>query len=116
VAPDVTTGRVVVVVGTGWVVVVVGADVVGGVVGGEPDVGVVGDAVEGVEVAGADGIVVVVVDGVRGVDWTGPVALAPGCSLATTTAIAAVAPVATNVMTRVRRRTRACARRRDWGE
>jgi hypothetical protein len=65
-------------------------------------------------------------EGTVGIDVVGPwggvvpgvpaPALAPGCSLATTTPISAVAPVAARTAARVRRRTRTSARSRDSGE
>ena len=109
-----TTGRVVVVVG-GEVVVALGSGVVvGEVVSDEEpapgEVGVVvgrGDVVVveplGVEVVGADVFGTGTGSGLED-------ALAPGCSLATTTPIAKVAPVASNTAERVRRRRRASAR------
>jgi hypothetical protein len=110
---------VVVVVG-GLVVVVVGGDVVVVVVVGldgvpDSDGGVVetGEVV-GVVVVVVGGDVVVVEGGVSGTVWD--VVLAPGCSFAATTPIAMVAPVATMIAERVRRRRRASARRRDSGE
>jgi hypothetical protein len=115
----VTTGRVVVVVG-GGLVVVVGAKV-GGVVTGEvslPD----GDRDDGVEVVGVAGDGKAVVDGteVVGVDGIVPLVLAPeldpGCSLATTTPITAVAPVAASATARVSRRSLTCARSLVSGE
>jgi hypothetical protein len=106
VPPEVTTGRVVVVVG--GVVVVVGGEVV---------VVVVVDAEAAPGSDEVDGGVVVVVD-VLGVElvetWAGMAleeALAPGCSLATTTPIAMTAPVAARAVERVNRRRRATARR-----
>ena len=118
VPPDVTTGRVVVVVGGDVVVVVVGADVVGVVVVGVV-VGVVvpdraGDSVVGV-VAG----VVVEVDGTE-VEVLPVVVLtaelAPGCSFATTKPMSAVAPAAPTIEARLTKRTRALARRLASGE
>jgi len=120
VPPDVTTGRVVVVVGGDVVVVVVvvGTDVVGVVV---PDPA--GDPVVGVVVAGVvAGVVVGVVVEVDGTEVEVlPVVvltaeLAPGCSLATTTPISAVAPAAPTIEARVRKRTSALARRLAAGE
>jgi hypothetical protein len=115
VPPDVTTGRVVVVVGGDVVVVVVvGTDVVGVVV---PDPA--GDPVVGVVVAGVGAGVVVEVDGTE-VEVLPVVVLtaelAPGCSLATTTPISAVAPAAPTIEARVRKRTSALARRLAAGE
>jgi hypothetical protein len=115
----------VVVVGGG--LVVVGAEV-GGVVAGvelPPEVGSeTGAGVVGVDV---DGTVVEVedVDGAVGIDVAGdsdgvvPAVLVgaptPGCSLATTMPISAVAPVAASTAERVRRRRRMLARSRDCG-
>jgi hypothetical protein len=113
VAPDVATGRVVVVVG-GNVVVVVGANVVVVVGDDKPaprseEVGVVA----GGEVV-VVGATVVEVVGV----WSGalPDADAPGCSLATTIPMTTVAPVAATAASRVRIRRDAAARRRVSGE
>jgi hypothetical protein len=94
------------------VVVVVGAEVVGVVVpplvaGVELVVGVVDVEVE-VEEDGAN----VVSDPVEAPADE----LAPGCSLATTTAISAVAPAAVSAAARVRRRMRTSARWRASGE
>jgi len=106
----VTTGRLCDLVGGDVVVVVVGGDVV--VVGdAEPEPtpgsdelgGVVAVEVLGVEVAGASAGA-----------WEDP--LAPGCSFATTTPMAMVAPAAKRAAARVRRRTRASARPRVSGE
>jgi hypothetical protein len=131
VPPEMTTGRVVVVVvvGGGLVDVVVGAEV-GGVVacvelppkvGSEFGAGGVGVDVLGtvVEVEDVD------VDGAVGIDVAGDsggvVTLvlagepAPGCSLATTMPISAVAPVAASTAERVRRRKRRLTRSRDCG-
>ena len=142
VPPDVTTGRVVVVVGGDVVVVVVGADVAAVVVGadvagvvaadpaGDPVDGVVvlvvvgvvaGVAVAGVVVAGVVVAgVVVEVEGTE-VEVLPVVAvlaaeLAPGCSLATTKPMSAVAPAAPTIEARVRKRTRAWARCLASGE
>jgi len=132
VPPDVTTGRVVVVVGGDVVVVVVGADVVGVVVVGVV-VGVVvpdpaGDSVVGVVVVpdpAGDSVVGVVAGVVVEVDGTEvevlPVVvltaeLAPGCSFATTKPMSAVAPAAPTIEARVTKRTRALARRLASGE
>lgn len=103
VPPDVTSGRVVVVVG-GRLVVVGGRLVVGVVL-------VVGLVVR-------DGKVVGVVEGVLVVGTgvgTGPFGLAddPGCSFATVRPIHAVAPPARAIAVVVTRRTRACARSRS---
>jgi hypothetical protein len=120
VPPDVTTGRVVVVVGGDVVVVVVvvGTDVVGVVV---PDPA--GDPVVGVVVAGVvAGVVVGVVVEVDGTEVEVlPVVvltaeLAPGCSFATTKPMSAVAPAAPTIEARVTKRTRALARRLASGE
>ena len=131
VPPDVTTGRVVVVVGGDVVVVVVGADVVGVVVVGAV-VGVVvpdraGDSVVGVVVPdrAGDSVVGVVAGVVVEVDGTEvevlPVVvltaeLAPGCSFATTKPMSAVAPAAPTIEARLTKRTRALARRLASGE
>jgi hypothetical protein len=132
--PDVTTGRVVVVVG-GRVVVVVGGLVVGVVV-----VGVVaaGGLAAGVEAAGV--VVVVDVVGEGGVAEGGVVVVPapevpgcavvgtaegdgafepadePGCSLATVTPMKALAPPATTIVVLVNRLMRASARARALGE
>jgi hypothetical protein len=119
---------VVVVGGRLVVVVVVGAKVVGTAVGvelppvGDSDVGaeVVGASVVGVLVGDADvdGAVEVEVigDGDGGVPLVLASELAPGCSLATTMPISAVAPVAARTAERVRRRRRTLARSRVPGE
>jgi len=104
VPPEVTTGRVVVVVG-GRVVVVVGVVDVGVVVG---VVGVVGVVVVGVVVAG--------VDEIGAGSGTFGLADDPGCSFATMTPMHAVAPPARTIVVVVRRRTRARARSRAIGE
>ena len=121
VPPEVTTGRVVVVVGGGLVVVVVGGVVLGVVCGvpvdgANPTVG--GEVVDGV----VDGVVSVVGDDV-GVEGTVVVVegnkvevLFAGCSLATTTPMSTVAPVAAMRDARVRRLTRKWARRLAAGE
>jgi hypothetical protein len=110
VAPEVATGGVVVVVG-GKVVVVVGGEVV--VVGagdaealpGSDEVGVVvGGEVVVVEVFGVEVVATCAGTGLED-------ALAPGCSFATTTPMAMVAPVATKTAERVSSRRRALARR-----
>jgi hypothetical protein len=115
VPPEVTTGRVVVVVGGEVVVVLGGEVVVVVVVEAEAEPG--SDEVDG-------GVVVVDVLGVERVEtWAGMAleeALAPGCSLATTTPIAMAAPVAARAVERVNRRRRTAARRLisgvfDWG-
>jgi len=123
VPPEVTTGRVVVVVGGRLVVVVVGAKVVGTIAGVEllPEVdGVVGVAVAGVSVVGVDAGGAVEVDVVGGRAGVVPLVpapeLAPGCSFATTMPIRAVAPVAARTAKRVRRRRRTLARSRVSGE
>jgi hypothetical protein len=106
VPPEVTTGRVVVVVG-GEVVVVLGGEVVV-VVDADPD------AVPGSDEVGGAVVVVDVVDVELAEIDVGLVlaeVLAPGCSLATTTPIAMAAPVATKAVERVNRRRRAAARR-----
>jgi hypothetical protein len=104
----------VVVVGGDVVVVVVGTGVVGVVV---PDP--VGDSVVGVVVAGVVAGVVVEVDGTE-VEVLPVVVLtdelAPGCSLATTTPMSAVAPAAPTIEARVRKRTSALALRLASGE
>jgi hypothetical protein len=114
VPPEVTTGRVVVVVGGEVVVVVVGGAVV--VVG---DVGAkeVPESGEVVVVVGGDDVVVVELLGPKGT-WVGAWEdeLAPGCSLATNTPMAMVAPVATRATERVSRRRRASVRCLDSGE
>jgi hypothetical protein len=100
----------VVVVGGDVVVVVVGADVVGVVVAPEPagdSVVVVVVVVDDVDVEGSEVEVVPVLPAVE---------LAPGCSLATTIPMSAVAPAAARIEARVRWRTSALARRRDSGE
>jgi hypothetical protein len=104
VAPEVATGRVVVVVG-GKVVVVVGDVVVVGTedAGPPPRSDVVGGEIV-VAVLGVD--VVVTCAGTELED-----ALAPGCSFATTMPMAMAAPVATNAVQRVSSRRRALARR-----
>jgi hypothetical protein len=111
----VTWGEVVVVVGAS-VVVVVGASVVV-VVGVATELPPAAEeVVVGVVVVGVVVVVVgaVVVD--DGVVSAGAVALlAPGCSLATTTPINAVAPVAASTADRVSRRRRTWARSRLSG-
>jgi hypothetical protein len=112
VPPEVTTGCVVVVVGGEVVVVVVGFDVVGVVVAWVslvPEEPVVGVGVDVVDVE-------VDVDVLEPPDPAGfDAALTPGCSLAITTPIRAVAPVAVRTAARVNRRTRASARWRAAG-
>jgi hypothetical protein len=109
VPPDVTTGRV---------VVVVGGEVVGVlVVGCEVVVDPAADSVVGVVVAVDE----VDVGSVVEVDTEVPVEvdgdeLAPGCSLATMTPMSAVAPAEATIVARVRYRTSAFARRRPSGE
>lgn len=93
VPPDVTTGRVVVVVG--------GRLVVGVVVGDGKVVGVV--------------VGVLVVGTGAGTGSFGP-ADDPGCSFATVTPMHAVAPPARTIVVVVNLRTRACARSRSAGE
>jgi hypothetical protein len=113
VPPDVATGRVVVVVG-GEVVVVVGGKVV--VVVDDEEPAPISD--EGGVVVGSDVFVVgATVVEVLGV-WSGAVldADAPGCSLATTTPMTTVAPVAATAASRVSKRRDAAARRRVSGE
>jgi hypothetical protein len=139
VPPDVTIGRVVVVVGATVVgvvgVVVVGATVVGvvGVVVGV--VGVVVGAVDGeldaapplsaepdepttggTVVAGGDVVVVVAAVSPAPEPDTGDGAEAPGCSRATTTPRNAVAPPASTTNVWVSRRRRCCASARVAGE
>ena len=111
VPPDVTTGRVVVVVGGRLVVGVVGGVLVVGVVMGVPDVGL---EVGGGKVVGVVVGVLVVGSG----DGTGPFGRAddPGCSFATVRPIHAVAPPARAIEVVVNRRTRVCARSRSGGE
>ena len=94
------TGRLRVLVGGDVVVVVVGGDVVGDA---DPELTPESDA-PGVEVLGVE---VVGVSAGAGEDPP-----APGCSFATTTPMAMVAPAASNAAARVRRRTRASARPR----
>jgi hypothetical protein len=107
----VTTGRVVDVVGA-VVVVVVDVDVVDVVASSEPspDPDVVSGEldVDVLEAGGAEVAVVVVSEAVTGV-------LDPGCSLATTAAISAVAPVAATTAALVIRRRRRWARSRARG-
>jgi hypothetical protein len=116
VPPEVTTGLFFVVVGGDVVVVVGGVVVVVVVVAGVVDPGeapggaVVGGAVVGGAVVGGD-----VVEGTpAGTVLEG--ALAPGCSLATTTPMAMVAPVAARAAARVSRRKRASVCRLVSGE
>ncbi len=96
----------------GEVVVVVGGEVVVVVGDVDPELALV----EVDEVAGE--VVVVVVDVVAGTSVGVVVedALAPGCSLDTTTPIAMAAPVAITAAARVSRRRRASARRLVSGE
>ena len=89
---------------------VVGADVVGVVVVTDP----AGDSVVGVVVAVDD--VDVVGSEVEVVPVLPAVELAPGCSLATTIPMSAVAPAAATIEARVRLRTSALARRLASGE
>jgi hypothetical protein len=104
VAPEVATGRVVVVVG-GKVVVVVGdAAVVGAEDAGSPPRS---DVTGGEVVVDVFGVEVVVTRAGAGLED----GLAPGCSFATTTPMAMVAPVAINAVQRVSSRRRALARR-----
>jgi len=108
VPPDVTTGRVVVVVG-GLVVVVVGGLVVGVVDG---------TAVGELAVVGVVVVVVVVLGVVGAGAGSRPFGLAddPGCSFATMTPMQAVAPPARTIVVVVKRRTLARARSRAIGE
>jgi hypothetical protein len=113
VAPDVATGRVVVVVGGAMVVVVWGKVVV--VVGDEepaPRFDEVGVVVGG-EVVVVGATVVVVFEVCSGAL---PDALPPGCSFATTMPMTTVAPVAATAVSRVRKRRDVAARRRVSGE
>jgi hypothetical protein len=114
VAPEVATGRVVVVIG--GKVVVVGGEVV--VVGAGDAKALPGSDEVGVVVDGE--VVVVEVFGVEVVGTCAGTgledALAPGCSFATTTPMAMVAPVATKTAERVSSRRRALARRLVSGE
>jgi hypothetical protein len=115
VAPEVATGRVVVVVG-GKVVVVVGGEVV--VVGAEDAEALPGSDEVGAVVGGE--VVVVELSGLEVVGTCAGTgledALAPGCSFATTTPMAMVAPAAPKAAERVRNRRRAFARRLVSGE
>jgi hypothetical protein len=109
VPPEVTTGRVVVVVGGKVVVVCRDLLVVGDVdAEGAPESDEVGVVVGGkvvvVEALGAE-----VVGTCAGALFED--ALAPGCSFATTTPMAMVAPVDARAAARVRRRRRRLARR-----
>jgi hypothetical protein len=109
VAPEVATGRVVVVVGGATVVVVAGTVVV--VVGDEelaPRLDEVG-VVVGVEVVVVGSTVVVVFEVRCG---TLPDAVPPGCSFATTKPMTTVAPVAATAANCVRKRRDVAARRR----
>jgi hypothetical protein len=114
VAPEVATGRVVVVVGGR--VVVVGGEVV--VVGAEDGEGLPGSDEAGKVVGGE--VVVVELSGVEVVGTCAGTgledALAPGCSFATTTPMAIVAAVAPKAAARVRNRRRALARLLVSGE
>jgi hypothetical protein len=103
VAPEVATGRVVVVVG-GNVVVVGDVVVVGNEDAGPPPRS---DVVGGDVVVDVFGVEVVVTRAGTGLGD----ALAPGCSFATTTPMAMVAPAATNAVQRVSSRRRVSARR-----
>jgi hypothetical protein len=94
------------------VVVVVGADVVGVVVDDFP-FPEEGAVVVDVEVVGSV-LVAEVAGGLVPVD--GLAELTPGCSLATTTPITAVAPVAASTAVRVSRRMRVETRSRASGE
>ena len=126
VPPDVTTGRVVVVVG--GLVVVVGGEVVVVAAGGLVVEVAPTEPVEGVVVgAGADDVLVVVDEAPPVVvgsvvvgpgDGAGALAPAeePGCSLATVTQMTAVAPPAATIAVEVRRLRRACACVRANGE
>jgi len=120
--PDVTTGRVVVVVG-GRVVVVVGGLVAGVVAAGVVVAGVLAAGEVDVVVGG----VVVVVGPAPGVPGCAVVgteegvgafesADEPGCSLATVTPMKTPAPPATTIVVPVNRLMRACARARAAGE
>jgi hypothetical protein len=105
VAPEVATGRVVVVVGGNVVVVVVGEVVVVGAEDAGPPPR--SDVVGGEVVVDVFGVEVVVTCAGTGLED----ALAPGCSFATTTPMAIVAPAATNAVQRVNSRRRALVRR-----
>ena len=113
VAPEVATGRVVVVVG--GKVVVVGGEVVvvgageGEALPGSDEVGVVGGKVVGAEVFGVDVVGTCAGTGLED-------GLAPGCSFATTTPMAMVAPAAPKTAERVSNRRRKSARRLVSGE
>jgi hypothetical protein len=116
VPPDVTNGRVVVVVGGRVVGVVVGV-VTGGELdvappSAEPDEPVTGGAV----VAGGGVVVVVGATPPAPEPDAGDGADAPGCSRATSTPRNAVAPPANTTNVRVIRRTRRCACARVAGE
>jgi hypothetical protein len=119
VPPDVTNGRVVVVVGGKVVGVVVGV-----VTEGEPDAAAPPLSAEGDEpvtggamVGGGDVVVVVVVAAPPEPDPdAGDGADAPGCSRATRTPRKAVAPPAMTTTVWVSRRRRRCARARVAGE
>jgi hypothetical protein len=111
----VTTGWVVVVVGCEVVVVVDGFDVVGVVVAWVPPLPeelVVGVVVD-VDVVDVEFDVPDVLEPPDPAEWDA--ALTPGCSLAITTPIRAVAPVAARTAARVKSRTRASARCRAAG-
>jgi hypothetical protein len=93
------------------VVVVVGGDVVGADVVGDVDP----EEVPGTDVVGAGVVGRVVVEGTcAGTVLEG--VLAPGCSLATTTPMAMVAPAAARAAARVSRRKRASVCRLVSGE
>jgi hypothetical protein len=112
VPPEVVTGRVVVVVG-GEVVVVVGGEVV---VVGDVDPEEVPESGEVVVVVGGEVVVVEVLGSAGACAGTVEDELAPGCSFATRTPIAMVAPVATRAAERVSRRRRASVRCLASGE
>jgi hypothetical protein len=113
VAPEVATGRVVVVVGGAVVVVVAGMVVV--VVVGDDEPAPSSDEV-GVVVGGVVVVVGATVVGVLGFcSGALPDAVAPGCSLETTTPTMTVAPAAAAAASRVRTRREVAARRRESG-